>query len=629
MRTKLVTMALSAGLLAFNSARGADQLDSKPIQIEIDATDIARRIVHIHEEIPAFKKGMTLNYPKWLPGVHSPAGDISRVAGLQVFLNGKKASWQRDRTEIHTFEVQADRNWSQEKLTLDFDYLSPTSEKVGPIEMSSEILMLEWISLVLYPSGAPLREIPIEASVLLPKDWKFGSALEVKKESQDSKGLRVQFKGVSLEEFLDSPLFAGVHTKRIQLSEPSSPPVFLNLFADRPELLEAKPEQIKVHQSLVQQAVKLFDSRHFDHYDFLFMLSDQVRHIGLEHHQSSENGAEPGYFTEWDKTYAVRHLLPHEFAHSWNGKFKRPADSLTPNYQMPTQNSLLWVYEGQTEYWGSVLAARSGLWSFSQTMDFLATFAAFYDHHAGRAWRPVQDTTLQPIMSHRSPQPWVSWQRAEDYYREGHLIWLEVDTLIRERSSEKRSLDDFAKAFFGGTGHTPVAYEFADVVAALNRVEPYDWSSFLRERLDGVGRPTPLEGIKKGGYQLVYTAEPNQAEKDSDKLGKQTSFFYSLGIAVLEKEHKIRGVLWNSPAFQAKLIEGTTMIAVNGKAYSSELLTNAIKAAAIHKKPIELLVRSGEDFRTVSVPYYGGLRYPHLERVKGVPARLDEIFKAK
>jgi predicted metalloprotease with PDZ domain len=410
-------------------------------------------------------------------------------------------------------------------------------------------------------------------------------------------------------------------------------PVHLNLFADRQALLAVKPEQVSAYRALVQQAYKLFSSHHYGHYDFLYSLSDQIQQIGLEHHQSSEDGSDPESFTKWDQTAYARDLLPHEFTHSWNGKFRRPADLWTPNYSVPMQNSLLWLYEGQTEYWGQVLASRAALWTHQQLLDRLALTAAGYEVQAGRRWRAVQDTTNDEIINPRRPQSWPTWQRFEDYYDEGALIWLDADTLIRERSKGKRSLDDFARAFFGidNGSFAVVTYIFDDVVKALNTVEPYDWRAFLRARIDSAGKPAPLDGVRRGGYKLIYTDTPSDFLSASDEQRKRVNLLFSIGVDLddKEKEGTIAEVLWDSPAFKAHLTAGTQILAINGVAYSADVLKDAIRTAQSTKSPIELIVKAGDRYRVVSLDYHDGLRYPHLERDASVPALLDDIVATR
>jgi predicted metalloprotease with PDZ domain len=418
---------------------------------------------------------------------------------------------------------------------------------------------------------------------------------------------------------------------RQDLDPTDAVPVHLNLFADRPELLAIKPPQLDAHKALVQQAYKLFGSRHYDHYDFLVTLSEHIGFKGLEHHRSSQNHTTATYFSEWDKTITLRDLLPHEFTHSWNGKFRRPADLWTPNFNVPMRDSLLWVYEGQTQYWGKVLTARSGLWSRQQAIDSLAQIAAYFQASAGRTWRPLQDTADEAIIGSRGrPQSWTSWQRSADYYDEGLLIWLDADTLIRDLSHGERSLDDFARRFFGinDGSYIPVTYTFDDVVTALNDVQPCDWAMFLRSRIDLVNPHPPLDGITRGGYRLVFSDVASEFYKSAEARAKDTNLTFSVGLSV-DGSGNIASVLWDGPAFKAGLSPGVQILAVNGIAFNADRLKDVIKAAKNASAPIELIVKDQDRFRFVRIDYHEGLRYPHLERDPAQPARLDDILAAK
>ncbi len=595
------------------------------IHLNIDASDIERHIVRVRESITGFKGDGVLLYPQWLPGDHSPTGPIERLAGLKITAGGTSIAWTRDTVQMYAFHLHAPSGASA--IEVEFDYLSPTSSGAGPAEFSREILMLEWNSLVLYPAGYFTRRIPVEAAVTLPEGWQFATALE--KESSDAN--RTKFKRTTVETLVDSPLYAGRYASRIDLDPGAAVPVHMDVFADRPDLLALKPEQVESHRALVKQAYRLFASHHYAHYDFLYSLSDQVQMIGLEHHQSSEDGTVPTAFTEWDKQPWDRDLLPHEYTHSWNGKFRRPADLWTPNYNVPMRDTLLWVYEGQTQYWGEVLAARSGLWTRQQALDQWADTAAYFAALPGSRWRALQDTTNDAIMNRDHHLMWRTWQRAFDYYPEGALIWLDADMLIRERSQGKRSLDDFARAFFGidDGSMTPVTYTFEDVVKGLNAVEPYDWSSFLRERLDAVNKPPPLAGITRGGYKLVFNDTQSDYSKAVDGERKRTTLLYSVGLMISEKNATIMDVLWDGPAYKAKLTEGMEILAVNGAAYSPDVLKLAIQAAKDASAPIELIVKTQDRFRVANIDYHGGLRFPHLVRDPAVPARLDDLLSPK
>ncbi len=594
------------------------------LKVQVDARDLEHHIFRVHETIPVAKAGpMTILYPQWLPGNHAPSGALKNVAGVSFRADGKVLTWMRDPVDVYAFHIDVPPGATS--IDIDFDFLSAVAGDEGRIVMTQEMLSLQWISLAMYPAGHFARRIQIEPSVRFPEGWTNFSALE----TTSVEGGVTQFKAVDFDTLADSPMIAGRYARQIDLDPGGPAPVHLDVIADRAELLEATPDQIEKHRALVQQAYKLYGAHHYNHYDFLFSLSDRMGGSGLEHHRSSEDGTIPDYFTNWTKTPSSRDLLAHEYTHSWNGKFRRPADLWTPNFNVPMRGSLLWVYEGQTQYWGFVLAGRSGLLNKQEALDALALTAATYANRVGREWRPVEDTTNDPIIASRRPQPWLSFQRSEDYYSEGQLVWLDADTLIREKSGGKRSLDDFAKAFFGieNGSWTPVPYTFDDIVAVLNKVEPYDWAKFLNERINHVAPKPPLDGLARGGWKLVYTETPTDYFKSAEMRRKSTDFTYSIGL-VVDGDANITQVQWDGPAFKAGLTIGAKLLAVNGIAYDADRLKDAITDA---KKggPVSLLVKSGDRYKTVEIDYRGGLRYPRLERIEGTPDLLTAIYTPK
>jgi len=595
------------------------------LQVDVDATDLERRIFTVHETIPVTSAGpMTLLYPQWVPGGHTPRNPLYGVAGLTIHAGGQLVPWMRDPVEVYAFHLTPPPGATS--LDIDFQFLSPTATDQGRVMMTPEMLSAEWIDLTLYPAGYFMRRIPVAASIRLPDGWGYGTALEP---AAADRGL-VHFKPAPLDVVVDSPLLAGRYFKRIELDTSGKSPVRLDIAADRPELLAATPEEIEKHRELVRQADRLYGARHYNHYDFLFSLSDRLGAIGLEHHRSSEDGTRPGYFTEWAMNAPARNILPHEYSHSWDGKFRRPADLWTPTLNVPMRDSLLWVYEGQDQYWGYVLGARSGLVTRQQTMDALAmTAAAFSTGRPGRQWRSVEDTTNDPIIASRRPLPWTSWQRSEDYYSEGQLVWLDADTLIRERTGGKKSLDDFARGFFGieDGNYSEVTYTFDDVVAGLNAVMPYDWAGFLNARINAVAPKYPLDGIARAGYRLVYTETPTDYWKQNEMIRKSVDLTYSIGLS-LNREGAVTSVLWDGPAFKAGLTVGGKIIAVNGIAYDMDLLKEAITNAK-SGPPVSLIVKDADHYRVVTLDYRGGLKYPRLERLEGTPDRLAAIYAAK
>ena len=585
------------------------------ISVSVDATDVTRGIFSVTETIPVTGgEPLTLLYPKWLPGHHSDDGPIRELAGIRFFAGKNPLVWRRDPVDVYGFHVEVPHGVSS--IEARYQFLGPTDQPQGRVVTTPDMLELEWNAVVLYPAGYYVRRIPMEASVKLPAGWKAASALEVARQ----KAATVHYKPVPLDVLIDSPVLAGVNTR----VETLGPGVRLDIVADLPEQLAATGEQLQFHRNLITQALKLFGAQHYDHYDFLLSLSDRMGGIGLEHHRCSEDGTAANYFTEWKDAGRERNLLPHEYVHSWNGKFRRPADLWTPDYRAPKRDSLLWVYEGQTQFWGYVLDARSGMLSKQQTLDALASIAARLDNDPGRRWRPVEDTTDDPIITQRQPKGWRSWQRSEDYYNEGLLIWLDADSLIREESHGQHSMDDFARAFFGVRDGDwgELTYTFDDIVDTLNAVQPHDWASFLHARLDQVSDHAPLDGITRGGYRLVYTDTPTDWTKAAEKSRKTLDLMDSGGF-VLGKEGQITEVAWDSPAFNAGLTVGAKIIAVNGHALENEQLRAAIKA---RKSPLHLLLRIGDNFRDVDLQYDGGLRYPRLEKVGSGPSTLDALL---
>ena len=619
------TLALAAPVAFAQATPPAPGAAAYPgtIQLEVDATDLAHRVFKVREEIPVQAGALRLHYPQWLPGNHGPRGPIDQLAGLRFSVDGKYLPWRRDPLDMYSFLVEVPTGATT--LLAEFDYLTPMDSAQGRIVVTPEMLGIQWNAVVLYPAGFDARDIRFAAQVQLPEQWQAGTALEMA--NAGATGSRVVYKPVSLETLVDSPLLAGKYFKRIAIDE-GARPVYIEAAADKAKMLEIAPEVLAKHKALVAQADKLYGARHYRHYHFLTSVSDRYSGIGLEHQQSTEVGVDTDYLND-PEAKGDRDLFAHEYTHSWNGKFRRGADLATPNFNVPMRDSLLWVYEGQTQYWGNVLAARAGFVSAEQARDNLALVAAAYEHREGRAWRPLADTTNQPIISARRPQAWRSWQRGEDYYSEGELIWLDVDTLIREKSGGRKSLDDFARAFFGvQDGSTEVlTYTFEDVVATLDGIVPHDWAAFLRARVDERTEHAPLDGLARAGWKLVYRDKPNSiAAASAGKYG--TDFAYSLGMS-LNKENKIGEVLWNGVAYRAGLAPGMVLVAVNGEAASGEELTEAVKAAKDSKQPIVLLVNSFGHISTVTLRYFEGLKYPHLERIPGTTDRLSQIHAAR
>ena len=594
------------------------------LKLEVDATDLDRRIFSIRQSIPVSSTGpMTLLYSQWIMGNHAPRGPIYNYSGLKMTVGGKPLAWTRDPGDVYAFRVDVPQG--AKTIEIEAQFLSAIEAAQGPIMMTPEMLKLNWYIAALYPAGHYTRKVNFDVSVKLPQGWDYATALET---ASSANGV-VKFKTADWETVIDSPLFAGKYMRKFDLDPGGRSRVTLNVMGDEPGQIDPSPEIIQVNRNLVAQADKLYGARHYDHYDFLLSVSDKLSGSGIEHQRSSDNGVGSGYYRNWDTGFVSKDLLAHEYNHSWNGKYRRGADLWTPNFNTPMRNSLLWIYEGQTQYYGHVLAARSGFVSKQQALDLIANNAAIYDTRTGRDWRPLADTTMDPIIAARRSLPWQNWQRSEDYYSEGQLIWMDVDTLIREKSGNKRSLDDFAKAFFGvndGDWGT-LTYTRKDVVATLDKIEPYDWEAFLKARVDDVAKTAPLAGLERGGYRLVYGETPNGVWRDGEVRSRGANLLYSIGLSV-DQNGKILLIQWNGPAWKAGLNTSLTITGVNGQAFSADRLRAAV-AATKAGTPVELLIRTGETFKTIRLDYRGGHRYPRLERIAGKPAYIDDILAAR
>lgn len=597
---------------------------AQTIQLHVDLTDAPRNIYHAHLRIPVKPGPMTLVFPKWIPGNHRPSGPIGALTGIKMQALGQPVIWERDPLDMYAFHVTIPAGADELQVSLDAITTQDSAGGGGPAA-SSNLLDLNWNAVVLYPQGAKSDAVEFAPSVTLPANWKFGTALTVARADAN----KVEFAPTSLTTLIDSPLIAGLFYRRIELTKPGETPVHvMDLVADSEAELAMKPEDLAAYQKLVAETGALFGARHYRQYHFLYTLSDVVGGHGLEHHESNDSAAAGRTLLDPDLDLIFADLVPHEFAHSWNGKYRRPAGLATPNYQEPMVGDLLWVYEGLTDYLGTLLAARSGLWSAEEYREALALTAAQLDHRTGRTWRPLEDTARSvQILRMMGPQ-WSSWRRGLDYYPEGQLIWLEVDATIRQQTHGQRSLNDFCRSFHGGESGPPkvVPYTFDDLVRALNEVAPYDWATLLRERVAATSTHAPLGGIERGGWKLVYNDQPNALTHAGEKLGKSSDFSYSLGFSVGENG-QFHDVIVGSPAYAAGLGPGMKLIAVNGRKYSPPVMHAALKAAQATAAPIELLVENAQYIKTYSVAYHGGEQNPHLERVSDQPDLLSDILK--
>jgi predicted metalloprotease with PDZ domain len=626
MRRKMWMSGIAlATVMLLASARVQAQSKAGPIRLIVDATDAPQKILHVKMAIPVTPGALTLYYPEWIPGEHMPDGPIIEVAGMKFSGGGTTISWRRDLVEM--FSLHLDIPSGVNTLNAEFDFLlsAPAGGFSAGASATNSLDVLSWNQVLLYPKGFNIHDILFEPSLKLPAGWKYGTALPGGKQNGDM----IDFSPVALNTLVDSPVLAGRYFREIQLTPGQNPPHFMDIAADSEAALAMTPETEMHFHQLVAEAGALFGSRHYRDYHFLLTLSDDVAHFGLEHHESSDDRTAERSLIDETELLAFAGLLPHEYVHSWNGKYRRPEGLATPDYQVPMKDDLLWVYEGLTEYLGSlVLTARSGLLTQEQSMDELGGLVALYEHRPGRDWRPLQDTADAAPFLYNATEDWSNWRRGTDFYEEGELLWLDVDATLRGLTKDKKSMNDFCLVFHGGPSGTPALkpYTFDDVVATLNGLAPYDWAGFLRARLDGTATKTPIEAIENSGWKLAYSEEPNGMEELANAIGKRLDMTLTIG-AVVSDDGMVEDVIHGGPAYNAGIGPGMKIIAVAGKQYSPEEMKRAIESSKSSTTPIQLIVANGAQFQTRSVDYHGGLRSPHLVRDSGRPDYLSEILK--
>lgn len=597
---------------------------ARPYRITVDLTDAPRKFLHAELSIPVQPGPLTLVYPQWIPGEHASTGPVNNFTGITFTADGQVIPWQRDDVDMYDFHLDVPMGVRTLDAKVDFLATAAATGFSAGASTSANLAILSWNEFVLYPAGSAAAAVTFEPSLKVPEGWKFGTALT----PVSSEGNVTRFQPVPLDMLVDSPVLAGKFFKEIPLAPEVTPKHYLDVAADGPEDLNLSAEEISAFSNLVRETGALFRSRHYHNYRFLLALSDSVAHFGLEHHQSSDDRVDATTYLDDDLMFLAGDLLPHEFTHSWNGKYRRPAGLATANYQQPMKGNLLWVYEGLTQYLGDVLAVRSGIWTPDQYKAYLASSAAEMDHRPGRTWRDLEDTAVSSQILYDTFSHWDNWRRSVDYYPEGELIWLEVDTTIRKQSNNKLSLNDFCARFFGAGGNTPPEvrpYTFEDLVKALNDVQPYDWATFFHERLTSKSPRAPFGGIAGGGYRMEYSDAMNSYIRAEESTERGMNAWYSLGLAV--SDNTISDVLVGSPAYQAGLGPGMKIVAVNGRAATDELLKQAIVDAKGSGPALDLIVENASFFKVVKIDYHGGPRYPHLVREEKTPDLLDDILK--
>jgi len=592
-------------------------LAGQTISVTVDATRTQQKLLSAHEVIPVKPGPLTLYYPKWIPGEHGPNGPIAGLTGLKFEADGKTIPWQRDLLDVYTFHLEIPAGVS--RLEAKYDYIEPDG-----VSATDKLLVLEWNEVVLYPAGVPAQQLTYEAKILMPDGWKFGSSLPVEKHS----GKQVSFKPISLDMLVDSPVITGEYYRAIDITPPGEPIHHeLDMVADSEAALNMSIENQKQMINLVAESGKLFGARHYRDYHFLLTLSDHVAHFGLEPHESNDSRLPERALLLPSSGMFLGGLLAHEFVHSWNGKFRRPADLSTPDFEAPMETDLLWGYEGLTDYLGPMLAARSGLWTQEQYHEYLAAIAASLGPgRPGRTWRPLLDTAIGVPGMGYGRGGWVNWRRGTDYYDEGDLLWLEVATVIHRETHGQKSIDDFCQAFHGGPNHGAEVktYTFDELVSTLNAIAPFDWAGFFHTRLNSTSADAPTGGIENGGWKVVLNTEPMKLQGRNGDPGD----VYSIGLKV-GTDGTVTDAIVGSPAFEAGVSSGMKVIGVNGRVYSHDLLVDAIKAAKDTSQPVTLLVVVDDYFRTCIINYHGGDKFPHLVREADKPDYLDELIKPR
>jgi predicted metalloprotease with PDZ domain len=594
------------------------------IRIKLDATDAPRRLFHVQMTVPAKPGAMTLLYPEWIPGEHGPTGPITDLAGLKITANGQTILWKRDSVNLYAFHLTVPSGAAA--IDVLFDFISPpdASGFSSGASATTELAVLNWNQFLLYPQGVSPNQLRYQASLKVPNAWRYGTALPIARES----GQEIEFQPASLTTLIDSPVSAGSHYRTIQLGNDGSIAHYLHLAADSDRALEIMPDELEHYKNLVTQTGLLFGSRHYRSYHFLLTLSDHVASFGLEHHESSDDRVAERSLIDESLRKISASLLPHEFVHSWNGKYRRPAGLATADYSQPMQGDLLWIYEGLTNYLGEILTPRSGLFTKDEFRDALARVAAELDQKSGRTWRPLADTAVAAQRLYGARDDYADLRRGVDFYDEGTLIWLEADVLIRSLSGGAKSLDDFCRQFHGGPGGAPAlkSYTFEDVVTALNAVQPNDWAGFFRTRVEATQPRAPLGGIENSGWKLVYDATRSDVWKAFEDEHHGADLAYSLGLYVKD-DGTVSDVSLARPAQKAGIAPDMKVIAVNNRKFNLTILREAIQHATSSPEPIELLVRSGEYYSVHKVDYHGGEKYPHLERDSAKPDILSKIIE--
>lgn len=594
---------------------------SDPMTLVLDARTASRGLMYSHMTIPVKPGAFTFVYPKWIPGEHGPTGPLADISQIHVTGGGHTLTWHRDVVDMYAFHVEVPPGVSH----IDVDFTVITNGR-GDTMSSSNVAVINWNRDLFYQRDVNSHEYYVKPSIILPRGWGYATALYGAKQSGD----RIDFDVTPLNMLIDSPLDMGRYYKHYLLWKNGSATQWLDIFADKPQDLDFSPKVLDKYKHMPAQAFALYGSRHWTWYHSLLALSDAIGFQGIEHHQSSDDRAPDDFLTNPMEQVAGGDLVTHELSHSWNGKYRRPWDLTTLNFQIPQRTDLLWVYEGMNQYLGDVLAFRTGIRDPKDYPQYLASIWADMDTEPGRNTEPLIDTTTAAPYLYEAGGDYASLRRtAGDFYTEGELIWLDADTIIREKTGGKESLDTFLHKFTAPavTGPITKTYTRKDVENLLSSVVPYDWHGFFQKYVYDISPRPPSDDLARAGWKLVYNDKPNEFMQAQAALRHSLNYWYSLGLQ-LGGNGVIREVRENSPAWKAGLSPGVKILAVDGQSWDPDALSYAVKTAQHGTQSIAFIGDNNGGVRTYYINYHGGQRFPHLVRIKGTPDMLAKIMAA-
>jgi len=552
------------------------------------------------------------------------------MIGLEIKAQGERLVWSRNPLDMNAIRVRVPRGSDHLDVTIESGLSTEGGGSTSAPASSEHLAVVKWNEFLLLPQGIDADTLSAVATIIVPVGWSIASAL-------DSKPLATggyEFETTSVAHLVDSPVQLGRYSRRINLRGAEPNPSLqhsISIMADSSAAIVIPDGFEKAYSSLVAEAGTLFGSRPYRHYIWLLTLSHVFsERDGLEHHESSDNRDRADALTEPACCEGLAELLAHEYVHSWNGKYRRPYGLLSPDYQKAMDGSLLWVYEGMTAFWSNVLSARAGLITTEHYREMLAQAAAAFDTETSARWRPMADTAVAAQLLYRSTRAWESRRRSTDFYDASVFLWLDVNAEMQARSKGHVTIDDFARRFYGGSSGSPQLKPYAeqDIYDALSAETSNDWRAFIHRHLNSTGSEVLLAALERTGWRLTYSRDENAWVEYLQKDNKSTLRQWSIGVN-LDKDARITDVIDGRAAARAGASPGMTIVGVNGERYSVEVLDAAIAEAQTTHNSIALLVESNDFFRTLSVAYYDGPRFPHLLRIDGSPDTLLPLLEPR